>query len=299
MRITESMIANTILKNLQSGQSKLETLQQQISSGYKVSKPGDDPISAQQILQLSGMVQAADQYSRNINTGNAWLEQADSSMANMGDIVTRAREIAVSMSNGTYSALDRKNVASEVAQLKKELVQLGNTQVAGKYIFGGFVSDKQPFDEVTGAYSGTEDKINMEINRGAYVDINVSGGTLIRGGTPPGSTGSDLFGELDNLFNALNNNDPTAIKGTITGLISAQNQILAQRSDVGARLNRVQTASDSLEYMKTSLKKVISSKKDVDILQATSDLTNQKNAFEIALSASAKTSQLSLLNYLK
>jgi flagellar hook-associated protein 3 FlgL len=299
MRITEGIIASTILNNLQLGQSRLEKLQQQASSGYKLSTPGDDPVSAQQVLQLKGLMQATEQYSRNITIGNAWLEQSDSSMADMGNVVTRARELAVQMANGTYSAQDRVIAASELKQLKNELIQLANTQVAGKYIFGGFVSDKPPFDTASGAYIGTGDLVNMEVDQGVYVSINVPGGPLLRGGTPPGSSGTDIFGELDKLTTALSTNDLTGIRGALSGLQNAQDQILASRGDVGARLNRVQSASDRLDGMKISLNKVVTSKQDADYLQVVSDLTTQQTAFQAALAASAKTSQLSLLDYLK
>jgi flagellar hook-associated protein 3 FlgL len=214
-------------------------------------------------------------------------------------VVTRAQEIATQLASGTYSAQDRTNAANEVKQLKSELVQLGNSQVAGKYIFGGFVSDKPPFDTTNGAFIGTDDTVNMEVNRGAYVDINVSGGKLLRGGTPPGSTGTDIIGDLDTLATALTTNNVSGIQGTLPVFQDAQNQILALRGDVGARMNRVQNASDNLDSMKLSLNKVISAKQDADILQVTSDLTTQQNAFQVALAASAKTSQLSLLDYLK
>jgi flagellar hook-associated protein 3 FlgL len=79
----------------------------------------------------------------------------------------------------------------------------------------------------------------------------------------------------------------------------AQNQILAARGDVGARMNRVQSAMDNLDSMKLSLAKVISNKQDIDILQVASDLNTQQTAFQVALAASAKTSQLSLLDYLR
>jgi flagellar hook-associated protein 3 FlgL len=64
-------------------------------------------------------------------------------------------------------------------------------------------------------------------------------------------------------------------------------------------MNRVQSASDNIVSMKLSLNKVISSKQDVDFLQVMSELTSQTNAFQAALAASAKTSQLSLLDYLR
>lgn len=299
MRITEGIIANTILNNLQLGQVRLERLQQQASSGLKLNAPGDDPVSAQQVIQLKGLVQDADQYVRNISIGSSWLEQSDSSMADMGNVVIRARELALKMANGTYTAQDRATAASELNQLKNEMIQFGNSQVAGKYIFGGFVSDKPPFDASSGAYIGTNDTVNMEVDRGAYVTINVPGGTLLRGGTPPGSTGTDIIGELDRLTTALSTNDLAGIQAALPALQNAQNQILAARGDVGARMNRVQSASDKLETMKISLKKVISSKQDADYLQVISDLTAQQTAFQAALAASAQTSRMSLLDYLK
>lgn len=299
MRITEGMMASTILNNLQLGQSRLERLQQQASSGLKLNTPGDDPISTQQVIQLKGLVQDNEQYSRNITTGNAWLEQSDSSMAAMGDVVARARELAVQMANGTYSAQDRLTAAVELKQLRGEILQLGNSQVAGRYIFGGFVSDKAPFDATSGVFSGTDDPVKMEVDQGAYVAVNYPGGTLLRGGTPPGSTGTDIVGELDKLTTALSTNDVNGIQAALPALLGAQNQILAARGDVGARLNRVQIASDNLDSVKISLNKIISSKQDADLLQVMSELTNQTTAFQAALSASAKTSQLTLLDYLR
>jgi flagellar hook-associated protein 3 FlgL len=289
------MIANTILNNLQLGQGRLEKLQQQVSSGLKLSAPGDDPISAQQVIQLKGLLQDADQYTRNIAYGNSWLQQSDSAMADMGNVVTRARELAVGMANGTYTAKDRTITASELGQLKSQLIQLGNSQAGGKYIFGGFVSDTPPFD-ASGTFVGTDDAITMEVGRGAYVDVNCSGGNLLKGGTPPGV---DIIKVLDDLTTALTNNDVSGIQAKLPLLDDSLNQILSARGDVGARMNRVQSASDNLDSMKLSLSKLLSSKQDVDILEVTSALTTQETAFQVALAASAKTAQLSLLDYLR
>jgi flagellar hook-associated protein 3 FlgL len=295
MRITDNTITNTILSNIQLGKQQIDRLQQQASSGLKVNLPGDDPMAAQQVIQLKGVLQDFDQYAANITTGNAWLTQADSAMADMGDVVTRVQEIATQMASGTYNAGDRTNAAKEVAQLKAELIQQGNSQVAGKYIFGGYVSDKPPFDAASGAYSGTDDAINMEVDRGAYVAVNYSGGKLLSGS----GGGVDILGEIDKLTTALTTNNVSDIQGSIPTLQAVQNQILVARSDVGACLNRVTSASNKIDAMKVNLNKVLSDKQDADMLQVASDLANKQNAYQFALAASAKTAQLSLLDYLK
>ncbi len=298
MRITEGIIANNILGNLQLGQQQLERLQQQASTGMRINAPGDDPVSTQQVLQLKGVLQDYDQYTRNIITGSAWLGQSDNTMAGMGSVVARAHEIAMTMANGSYSATNRANAAVELKQLRSELIQQGNSQMAGRYIFGGFASDKPPFDATTGAYAGSDDAVKMEVGQGSYVSINYPGSRLLSGGTPPGSSGVDIIGELDKLTTALSTNDVTGIRAALPAMDAAQSQILAARTDVGGRMNRVQNAASNLESLKLSQTAAISDRQDVDILQVISDLTRQQTAFQAALSSAAKTSKLSLLDYL-
>jgi flagellar hook-associated protein 3 FlgL len=103
---------------------------------------------------------------------------------------------------------------------------------------------------------------------------------------------------VDKLATALSTNNVAGIQGAISAIDNAQNQIVAARTDVGARMNRVQSASDNLESLKVSQNKSISDKQDVDFLQVMSDLSNQQTAFQAALQSVAKTSKLSLLDYM-
>ncbi len=312
MRVTENTIATMVLSSLQQGMERLGNLQQQVSSGLKLNSPSDDPISAQQVVMLKGLLQNGNQYARNITTGNAWLTASDSAMSEMANDVTSATEVAQEMANGTYTATDRSNAVTQLKQLKSQLIQLGNTQIAGNYIFGGFVSNSPPFDTTvntntsdplygtpSGNYVGTDDAVNMEVANSSYVAINYSGGKLLRGGTPPGSSGVDLIGQLNSLITALSNNDVSGVQSALPALNSALEQITNARTDIGARMTRVQSASSSLDSANLSLSTMISDKQDADILKVTSDLTQQQNAYQVALATSAKISQLSLLDYLK
>lgn len=128
--------------------------------------------------------------------------------------------------------------------------------------------------------------------------INYSGGELLRGGTPPGSTGTDIIGVFDNLITALGANDQTAVQAELPNLEDALSQVLSTRTDLGARMNRLEGQKNVIEEMKFSLTKVLSDKQDVDFMQVISDLTKQQTAFEAAIAASGKISQISLLDYL-
>lgn len=312
MRITDVMMMNNMVSNIQLDQQQLAKLQQQASSGVRLGVPSDDPVAAEQVLRLKGLLQNTDQYSKNITSGNAWLSQSDSAMNEMSNVLIRVKELAVQMANGSYDATNRSDAANEVKQLKSQLVQLGNSQVGGQYIFGGYVSNTPPFDTTlinnpsdplngspAGTYTGTDDAIQMEVGQGAYVPINCSGGKLLRGGTPPGSSGVDTIGVMDKLITALSTNDMTGIQNSLTGIDDAQNQVLSARADIGARMNRVEAASTGLDNLKVAMNKSVSDKQDADMAQVLSQLTNQQTAYQAALATAGKASQLSLLDYLR
>lgn len=297
MRVTQNTTANLVLNSLQTIRRRMEELEQQASTGVKISAPGDDPVTAQQILHMKSLMAAGDQYSRNISNGISWLSMTEAAMDEMGNVLTRAKELTVQMANATSDAKARESGMNEIIQLRNQLIQLGNTQLNGRYVFGGFKNDTPPFD-AAGAFNGTDDSITIEIDRGAFVPINYSGGNLLRGGTPPGSTGTDIIGTFDNLIAALSANDQAGVQAELPNLESALSQVLSNRTDLGARMNRLESQKNVIEEMKFSLTKVLSDKQDVDFMQVISDLTKQQTAFEAAIAASGKISQVSLLDYL-
>lgn len=308
MRVTENMTMSMVIASLQRQQEMVNNLQQQVSSGLRINQPSDDPVSAQQVLDIKGFMAATDQYSRNIQTGTSWLSQMDSSMTEMNSVLIRVRELATQMSNGTYAASERQAAANEVLQLRDQMVALGNTQIAGKYIFGGFMSDQPPFvtadgvpnpGDRAGDFKGTDDPVEIQISQGSFIAINYSGGRLLRGGTPPGSSGTDVIGTLNGLLTALNNNDITGISNSISGLDGSLKQIQAAQGDVGARENRLQTAGNVLTSTKDYLTKNLSSKQDADYLQVLSDLSKEQTAYQATLAATVQFSKLSLLDYMK
>ena len=308
MRVTENMTMNMVLASLQQQQERVNTLQQQVSSGKRINEPSDDPISAQQALDLKGFMASTDQYSRNIQTGTSWLSQMDTSMSDMSNVLIRAKELATQMSNGTYTAGARQTAANEVTQLRDQMIALGNSQIAGKYVFGGFDSDKPPFvttdgvpaaGDITGDYKGTDDQVKIQIGQDSFIDINYSGGKLLRGGTPPGSGGTDVIGALNNLITALNSNDQNGVISSITDLNSSLQQIQAAQGDVGARENRLLDAGNVLTGTKDYLTKALSDKQDADFTQVLGELAKQQTAYQATLAATAQFSRLSLLDYMK
>lgn len=150
----------------------------------------------------------------------------------------------------------------------------------------------------TGKFNGTEDIISMEVNKGVKVPISVSGGTILRGGTPAGSTGIDIIKTLDTLIADINSGNTAGIQAGNIALDKANQQLLGAVSDVGMRKARMDNALEAQQRNLNVLSEIHDGMQNVDYAKAAIELTNQKTAFEAALAATAKIAPLSLLNYL-
>ena len=295
MRVTQNTTANQIMNNLQVIRSRQDKLEQQASSGVKISAPGDDPTTAQQVLQLKSFAASSTQFARNITNATATLSMSDSTLSEIGDSLVRAKELALSMANETNSNDSRNAALKEIEQLKAHVTSLGNTQFNGKYIFGGFKNDTPPLDPA-GNFIGTNDAISIEVSQDAYIDVNYPGGSLFQGATPPAS---DMLKIFDRLVGAITTADTPGVRAELATLDEAAGRVLTARSVLGASANRLTNASSLNEDMQLTTSKVLADLQDVDYIQVISDLSKQQTAFETALAASAKISQVSLLDYLR
>lgn len=312
MRITDGMIAARTLQSIQKNLEKGDQLQQQSSTGLRIVNPSDDPTGAQRIAFYREKTSANTQFTRNVEMASSLVTQIDSTVGSMYNVITRAREIAVAMASDTNNINTRAAAMVEVKQLKDQMVSLGNTQIAGKYIFGGFRNDQPPFDSAainipgdprngtsTGTFTGTDDEIKIEVDTGISVSVGYSGGNLIRGGTPPGSTGTDMITAFDNLITSLAANTSPAIRATLDQFDGALSQLSIARGEMGARMNRLESIQGNLTSIGDNITKVKAQIQDVDYMQVISDLSLQKTAYESILQSSAMISQMSLMDYLK
>ncbi|NAE18351.1 flagellar hook-associated protein FlgL, partial [Enterococcus hirae] len=137
-RVTTGMLANSALTNLQSQLSATAKLQDQLSSGKRISKPSDDPSGTVSALQMRQQLRLNDQYSRNINDGTGWLNQTDSALMTASNSLISVRSSitqALNWSNQTSDSLGA--ISASIDGVKSQLVSLANTQYNGRAVFSG------------------------------------------------------------------------------------------------------------------------------------------------------------------
>ena len=96
MRVTHSLIANTVIRNINRNLYRLNKYQDMLSSGAAINKPSDDPVKITRIMGYATSLQQNEQYQRNLDAAESWINTTEDALAGMNDVLQRARELAVS-----------------------------------------------------------------------------------------------------------------------------------------------------------------------------------------------------------
>jgi len=305
MRITNNMLVNNMMYNMGNNLERLDRIQQQLATGKKIATPSDDPIVASRALKMRTDVAEIAQYKKNVEDAGSWLEVTESTISSVGDILQKARELAVQAGNDATTQSDKQKIATEVTQLRSQIIQLSNTTYAGRYIFSGFKTDETLIDESTGFYNievqktgaGRED-IKYEIGIGDTININALGSEIFGGAGTAGST-PKMVDDLDKMIAALNGNDGEQIREAITDIQSNIDNTLMIRSDIGARTNRLDLTSNRLLADESTFTKLMSQNEDADMAEVIMKLKNEENVYNASLSGGARIIQPTLVDFIK
>jgi flagellar hook-associated protein 3 FlgL len=302
MRITNNMLINNMLNNLSNNLNRMNKYQNQLATGKKISLPSDDPIVASRALKLRTDVAEIEQYKRNVDDANSWMDITETTLGQMGNVMHRVRELAVQAANETNTPEDLDKIKQEMEQLKVQMVHLANTTYAGRYIFSGFKTDKALMDD-NGVFLidiSNSEQIHFEIGIGDDIHINVAGSDLFNNGTDAAAGEmSGLLDTLNNIIAALEAGDNGAVGNMLDRIDNDMNNILRVRSGVGARMNRLELTANRLEDDFINFTSLMSKNEDADIAEVIMNLQNEENVYRASLSAGARVIQPSLVDFLK
>jgi flagellar hook-associated protein 3 FlgL len=259
-----------------------------VATGKRINKLSDDPVGVTQGLNIKAALANIEQLGRNISLGNLWLASSESAMSQTQGIVSELKALSVQMASATTDAASRNSAAQIVQNMLAEIVTLANTDVSGRYIFGGTKTDAAPFSQ-NGTYSGNNDAFTIKSGKNATIEV--------------GSDGSAAFGTLFTTLSAfqtaLETNDVSGIQNAMTGLDTNFDAITEKISYVGAQMRRIVVKGTILENMKLSSTERLSEVEDADITEAIMNLKSVEFAYQATLASSARVMTLSLVNYLQ
>lgn len=195
MRVTNKIIQNNNLANINTNKVYQDILSTQMSTQKKISRPSDDPVVAIRALRLrSNVTEITQYYSKNIPDAESWLDVTEDSLNNLTEIVTKMIEQCTKGANGELTASDREIILEQMTALADEVYTTGDADYAGRYVFTGYRTDtslsfdkeqkmrysiteqlgKDAIDTMTVVDTETADGDNLkDITQSNYKDINV------------------------------------------------------------------------------------------------------------------------------
>lgn len=292
-RVTQNMLSQRSLSSLQTGLSRLATLQEQLSTGRVLNRPSDSPADVTSAMRIRSSLANVKQYGRNAEDGNGWLTQIDAALTSATDVVMRARDLALEGANeGSMGASAREALAAEVDQLRDGLIDTANTTYLGRPVFGGVTAGAIAYD-ASGTYAGTPGAVNRTISDGTSIRVDVDGTTAF------GATGSSVFDHLDALSNALRAGNQAGISAAVATLDTDRDRITTTQTEVGSRQLRVESAIQASQDGELTLRTSLSNVENADLPKVIVDLQLQQTAYQASLAATARVMQPSLLDFLR
>ena len=181
MRVADKMNHTQTINNLNKNRFELSKFQNQAALQKRITKPSDDPLGAARILEARTELQGFNQFEKNIVSTRAFIEFSETSLGEMGDLLIRAKELAVQQaSDGASGPETRKMVAMEMDQIHNQMVNIGNRKFGDRYLFGGYKTLKAPFD-MEGNYYGDDAEIEIPIDKDAKMVMNIPGSHVFLG----------------------------------------------------------------------------------------------------------------------
>jgi flagellar hook-associated protein 3 FlgL len=294
MRVTNALIYEGAQAQVAAARDRAFQAQQKVTDGVRVVHPGDDPAAASMMVTHQMSIDRLATIDKTVSTASDELQTADGALQSVSTLLARARDLTVQLGSDTYSASERASGAAEIRGISAQIVQVMNTQIGGRYIFGGNVDRTPPFD-VNGNYQGDTATRQVEVAPGLLQNSSIRADQLIKGV----GGGVDILANLGSIANALASNDGATARSALDTLAGGVDQIAAGLAQTGTMMDGMKNAQSVSAAASDAVKKALSAESEVDIFDASSQLAAAQQGLEATLTVTAKSFQYSLLDFLK
>jgi len=307
-----------MMQNLNKNMLRMDKKQMQVSTGKRIHVPSDDPVAISRSLKIRADLSELDQYRKNVDDSVSFLETTDLAVKNVGEALQRLRELTVQASNGVLTGEDTKKIAGEVKEIKEQIINLGNTTYSGKYIFSGKKTDEKLFifdtDPAVNDYvynvgltnnidpNVIDDKIQFEVGVNEKIEINSLGFEIFDLPPSTSATAGDkpgIIAMINGILTDLDTGNSAGLSAAIANVDSYINVNLTARSDIGAKMNRMELVQNRIADDKINYSKLRSQLEDADMGEVIMQLMKEENVYRASLSVGARVIQPTLLDFLR
>jgi flagellar hook-associated protein 3 FlgL len=278
-------------------QTRTRLTQAQVSTGKVTDRFQDLAPDVERLIDVKMTLQENRQFQASNDFTNRKLTIMEGAVAELFDTATRAQTLAIQRTSdgSNFPGL----LAAEFEALLDQTVSLLNTDMDGRYLFGGSKTDQQPavldpgftnFGSIDDTfYQG--DELSLTIRADANVEVSYSMSANREGF-------QELVGALRGLINGDVLDDPVVLENSLGLVHESLTKIADYQAELGTRqafLDRInQRHTDTEVYLENRISEI----EDIDITEAITRLAQDQVLLEGAMATIGRLNQLSLVDYI-
>ena len=258
LRVNTNIASQTAQRNLGIVTNRLQGNFARLSSGLRIATASDDAAGLGISERMRSQIRSFTAAGRNAQDGISLVSTAEGALGEVGNILTRLRELAIQSANGTLSTVDRGTIDTEAQAMIEEITRIAATaEFNGVNLLDG------------GATTQVDIQVGIQSGATEVISVNLLDTTI-------GASGLNITG--------LDLSDVTGANAALTTIDSALDTLNTGRGELGATQNRLQSAFTSIQSLRENLSAAESRIRDVDVAFETADLTRNSILQQAAVS---------------
>lgn len=290
----------SFLTGLDRIQRRSDAAQRELTTGLRINTVSDDPAQIPALLDTRARLDSTTQTIANLGRVQNEVDTAENAVQSAVKLVEHAQTLGTEGQTGFSSAQTRTDLAADLGGVLQQLVSISNTTVEGRYIFSGDSDQNSAYSidltqtNPVSSYGGGAATRQVQHPDGSLFSVSKTAQELLD--SPNAQT--SVFKSINNLRQALLNNDQAGIDTALTNVGSADTYLNSELAFYGGVQKRVADAQDYASNLETHLKSRLSSIQDADMTQAIAEFQQANLNQQAALQSRAKVPRTSLFDYL-
>ncbi|HEV8605085.1 MAG TPA: flagellar hook-associated protein FlgL [Tepidisphaeraceae bacterium] len=200
-RVSNALRMNLSQRTITQTQRSLLDVQNQLSTGRRLTTPSDDPGDAAIAIQIRKLLEQRAGFEDNLKQASSHLSEVDTTLGDMTDLLRQAQTLASANVGSDVSADQRAAAAAIVSSLYNQMLSVANKQSQGVYLFAGDTGQAPFVSDQSGVrYVGSSRVLQNRFDESAILPFMVDG--------------NEVFGALSSRIQGTTDLSPALTTGT-------------------------------------------------------------------------------------